>query len=245
MITQLQTGLEMSDVFKIGIASILSIIGIAISYKNYKKKSPNTSSPLQIENNPQNNNTNNNTNNVVVNFASDLNNSNSDKKSINDNNYDAGKIEKNNDREEGEKKSHFAVSREAKIESLKSKVKILFIDDDKKFNVVKILKDSNWKNTSAVVDIKSLDIPIVKEADIFFVDVNGVGKLLNCEHEGLDIALMLKQKYPSKKIVIYSANSYNNNFHKAWDACDFKLEKNALPYQFQSLVEQYSLELYS
>ena len=68
-------------------------------------------------------------------------------------------------------------------------------------------------------------------------------KLINCEHEGLDIALMLKQKYPNKKVVIYSANK-NNNFHPAWDQCDFKLEKNALAYQFQSLVEQYSLELY-
>ena len=131
----------------------------------------------------------------------------------------------------------------AASESGNSRVKILFIDDDTKFNIVKILKDSKWKNTKSVVDIKSLDIPIVSEADIFFVDVNGVGKLLNCEHEGLDLALMLKQKYPNKKIVIYSANK-NNNFHQAWDQCDFKLEKNALAYQFQSLVEQYSLELY-
>lgn len=241
MITELLQDLETAEIFKIGIASVLSIIGITISYKNYKKKSPNNVAPIQIENNPQISPSNN----ITVNFAGNLNNSNSDKKSVNDNTYDVGKIEKSNDREEGEKKSHFAVSREAKIESLKAKVKILFIDDDKKFNVVKILKDSNWKNTNAVVDIKSLDIPIVRDADIFFVDVNGVGKLLNCEHEGLDIALMLKQKYPKKKIIIYSANSYNNNFHKAWDECDFKLENNALPYQFQSLVEQYSLELYS
>lgn len=137
-----------------------------------------------------------------------------------------------------------SINRNAKIDSLKPKVKILFIDDDKKFNIVKILKDSGWKNTLSITDIKSVDTPNVKEADILFVDVNGVGKLLNCEHEGLDVALMLKQKYPDKRIIIYSANNKNNNFHPAWDACDFKLEKNALSYQFQSLVEQYSLELY-
>jgi hypothetical protein len=56
---------------------------------------------------------------------------------------------------------------------------------------------------------------------------------------------MLKQKYPNKKVVIYSANKNSNSFHKAWDECDFKLEKNALPYQFQNLVEQYSLDLTS
>ncbi len=137
------------------------------------------------------------------------------------------------------------VDRNLIIERLKSKVSILFIDDDKKFNIVKILKDSQWRNTNTVVDIKSVDLQIIKDADIIFVDINGVGKLLQCEHEGLDIALMLKQKYPNKKIVIYSANKYNDNFHPAWDACDFKLEKNALSYQFLSLVEQYSIELYS
>lgn len=135
--------------------------------------------------------------------------------------------------------------REAIIDSLKPKIKILFIDDDKKFNIVKIFKDSKWKNTSTVVDIKSIDDAIVKEADIIFVDVNGVGKLLHCKNEGLDIALMLKQKYPKKKIIIYSANKNNDNFHPAWDECDFKLEKNALSYQYLSLVEQYSIELFS
>jgi hypothetical protein len=137
------------------------------------------------------------------------------------------------------------MNRDAIIESLKSKVHILFIDDDKKFNIVKILKDSKWKNTNTVADIKSVDLQIIKDADIIFVDINGVGKLLECEHEGLDIALMLKRKYPIKKIVIYSANKNNNNFHPAWDECDFKLEKNALSYQYLSLVEQYSIELYS
>lgn len=137
------------------------------------------------------------------------------------------------------------ISREALIDSLKSKVKILFIDDDKKFNVVKILKDSGYKNTTSVVDIKNLDEPLVKEANIYFIDINGVGKLLECKNEGLDLALMLKQKYPNKKTVIYSANKNNNAFHEAWDNCDFKLEKNALPYQFQLLVEKYTLELFS
>lgn len=138
-----------------------------------------------------------------------------------------------------------SLNRDAVIESLKSKVHILFIDDDKKFNIVKILKDSKWKNTNTVTDIKSVDLKIIKDADIIFVDINGVGLLLKCEHEGLDIALMLKRKYPNKKIVIYSANKNNDNFHPAWDECDFKLEKNALSYQYLSLVEQYSIELYT
>lgn len=131
------------------------------------------------------------------------------------------------------------------IEMLKTKIHILFIDDDTKFSVVKILKDNGWKHTKSVIDIKALDIPKVRESHIFFVDINGVGKVLQCPHEGLDIALMLKQRYPFKKVVIYSANNKNNVFHEAWNIADFKLAKNALPYQFQNLVEKYSLELNS
>ncbi|WP_299012386.1 response regulator [uncultured Polaribacter sp.] len=145
----------------------------------------------------------------------------------------------NNDVPSIEKKN-----RNALIDSKKTKIGILFIDDDKKFNIVKILKDSNWKNTKTVTDIKSLDVSYVQNSEIIFVDINGVGKILNLEYEGLDLALMLKQKYPEKKIIIYSANKNSNSFHKAWDIIDGRLEKSALPYQFQNLVENYSLEYY-
>ena len=87
------------------------------------------------------------------------------------------------------------------IEAQKPKTHILFIDDDTKFNTVKILKDSGWKNTKTVKDVKSIDLPIVQNADIVFVDINGVGKLLGLEFEGLDLAYMIKQKYPEKKDV--------------------------------------------
>ena len=144
-----------------------------------------------------------------------------------------------------EKTENLTNDREAKIDFMKSKTKILFIDDDKNFNVVKILKDSGWRHTKSVIDVKSIDLQIVKDSHIYFVDINGVGKLLSLEHEGLDLALMIKQKYPNKKIIIYSANRKTNAFHEAWDTCDFKLEKNALPNQFQNIVEQYSIELYN
>ncbi len=135
--------------------------------------------------------------------------------------------------------------REARIEYMKSKTRILFIDDDKKFNVVKILKDSGWIHTKSIVDVKSIDSPQIRDAQIHFVDINGVGKLLNLPSEGLDLALMIKQRFPYKKVILYSANRNSNSFHEAWDLCDFKLEKNALPNQFLNIVEQCSLQFYN
>lgn len=127
------------------------------------------------------------------------------------------------------------------IELKKPKTYILFIDDDTKFKTVKIFKDSGWKNTKTVKDVKSIDLPIVQNSDIIFVDINGVGKLLELEYEGLDLALMIKQKYPEKKVVIYSAKKNTNAFHKAWDIIDARIEKNALPIQFQNVAENYCL----
>lgn len=141
--------------------------------------------------------------------------------------------------------SSLSKDRNAVIETKKGKVGILFIDDDTKFNIVKILKDSGWKNTKMTIDIKSIDLPIVQNADIIFVDINGVGKILELEFEGLDLALMLKQKYSEKKVIIYSAKKNSNSFHKAWDIIDARLEKNALPYQFQNIVENFSLHFYN
>lgn len=131
----------------------------------------------------------------------------------------------------------------ATIEDKKKRISILFIDDDTKFKVVKILKNAGWINTSSVKDIKSLDDQIVKDTDIFFVDIQGVGRELQFNEEGLGLALALKTKYPSKKVVIYSAETKGDRFHEALRKADSFLPKNAEPYEFQQIVEQYSSDL--
>lgn len=133
---------------------------------------------------------------------------------------------------------------EDSIEKRKKLTKILFIDDDLKFKVVNILKKSGWINTYLIKDIDNIDDIKVKDADIFFVDIQGVGKALGCNDEGLGLALTLNKKYPNKKIVIYSAETKGDRFHDALKKADSFLSKNAEPYEFQQLVEQYSKEIY-
>ncbi len=123
----------------------------------------------------------------------------------------------------------------------KSLTKILFIDDDTKFKVVKILSNSGWINTSIIKDAKTLDEPIIVDAHILFVDVQGVGVAMGFDSEGLGLALALKEKYPTKKIVIYSAESKGDRFHEALRKADSFLPKNADPYEFQKLVEELSI----
>ena len=129
------------------------------------------------------------------------------------------------------------------LEELKEKVDILFVDDSK-FKVVSILQKAGWKNTIHINDVDKVDGKYVKEADIIFVDIQGVGIELGCKDEGLGLALILKKRYPSKKVVIYSAETKGERFHEALNKADNSLHKNAEPYEFLQLVEQYSEEIY-
>ncbi|NDV16833.1 response regulator [Muricauda sp. TY007] len=117
---------------------------------------------------------------------------------------------------------------------------ILFIDDQHNdFKMVSILKKAGWINTKAIKDLTDLDDYKVKVADIVFVDINGVGTTM-FEDQGLGLAAALKEKYPNKTIILYSAEPTGNRFNKKLRMVDNSLPKNAEPYEFISLIEQYS-----
>lgn len=126
------------------------------------------------------------------------------------------------------------------IAERKNFIKVLFIDDDVKFKVIKILIKSGWIHTKIIKDADTLETPEIIDAHLIFVDIQKVGVAMGFNDEGLGLSLALKKKYPSKKIIIYSAESDGNRFHQALQKADASLEKNADPYEFQKLVEDLS-----
>jgi hypothetical protein len=123
----------------------------------------------------------------------------------------------------------------------KDTTRILFIDDDKDFKVVKILKTAGWQHTSLIKDVKDLDQKEIVEADILFVDIQGVGVQLGFADEGLGVAQAIKERNPSKKVVIYSAQTHGERLHNALSMADSLLKKNADPYEFIQLVESFTV----
>lgn len=132
------------------------------------------------------------------------------------------------------------------IEEIKQICRILFVDD-KKFPVVDILKRSGWVNTKSVKDLESLDQLDVKESHILFIDIQGVGRKLKFHDEGLGLIEALKEKYPQKKVIAYSAEDQGQvqAFHRGIDLADSRLSKTADPYQFQFLVEKFAKDSFS
>lgn len=127
------------------------------------------------------------------------------------------------------------------LDDYKNETRILFIDDDMRFKVSKILIRSGWVHTKLIKDCDTLDEQDVINASILFIDVQGVGVAMGFNDEGLGLALAIKQKYPLKKVVIYSAETQGDRFHRALREADSFLAKNADPYEFQRLVEEFTV----
>lgn len=136
---------------------------------------------------------------------------------------------------------HAAVPMEGKkMESRvnKDSTRILFIDDDTRFKIVTMLKKQGWVHTSIMKDLKNFEAPKFKEANVVFVDIQGVGKDMGFGQEGLGLADAIKEKFPDKKVVIYSAEKTGDRFHKALQKADASLSKDADLYEFELTLEE-------
>ncbi len=130
------------------------------------------------------------------------------------------------------------------LEEIKRLTKILFIDDVK-FEVVDRIFTNGWKQCTRVKDIEDLDHPDIVRTHIFFVDIQGVGKKLNFPDDGLGLARALKQKYPSKAVILYSSEGQRDIFDSTLSIVDARIRKNADTYEFLKLVEKFALEAFS
>lgn len=65
----------------------------------------------------------------------------------------------------------------------------------------------------------------IKDAEVIFVDVNGVGVNLFPQEQGFGLARAIKQQYPSKCVVLYSAEP--QYFRKDYNMFDSVLPKNS------------------
>jgi hypothetical protein len=128
------------------------------------------------------------------------------------------------------------------LEKRKNLTNVLFIDDDTKFKIITILNKVGWK-TKIIKDVDNMDADPVLNSHILFVDIQGVGIKLGFKDQGLGLAHSLKKKYPDKKVIIYSTESTGDRFHEALRSVDSFLSKNAEPFEFQELIEQYSAEI--
>ncbi|WP_215844421.1 hypothetical protein HHS34_013525 [Acidithiobacillus montserratensis] len=122
------------------------------------------------------------------------------------------------------------------IDTAKSNTHILFVDDEN-FSVLKIIKKAGWIHTRKVKDIDNIDGNDATWADIYFIDIHGVGASMEFQEEGLGLAQALKRRYPKKGLVIYSSNQDGDMFNSALNLSDANLRKNTEPHEFLRTLE--------
>lgn len=139
----------------------------------------------------------------------------------------------------GDGKPQIALDNPGSVQNdIKNTAQILFIDDED-FNVIKMLRKAGWKNIKRIPDFANLDIIDLKNANVVFVDIKGVGIVGGYKNEGIGLAAAIKKKYPNKGVILYSGTLEYNIFDPDIDIVDAKLQKNAEPIQFSYLIEQY------
>lgn len=138
-------------------------------------------------------------------------------------------------------KRHKLPKRELK--DIKNSCNILFIDDEK-FSIVERLKDKEgWRSTEWKKDIDAISDPAIERAHIVLIDVNGVGRKMGFETQGLGLIKAIKEKYPQKKVVMYSAVT-QDAFDEAANMADVRLRKTTDQYGFNSALEKLALEAF-
>lgn len=125
---------------------------------------------------------------------------------------------------------------QANIATIKNETSILFIDDDKGFKIVGILKKMGWLQTKLIKDVQSIDDPNILSANVLFIDIQGVGRQMQLKDEGLGLALAIKRRYRDKKVIIYSAQEEGKRFDEALQEADYSLPKNAEPIRFEETI---------
>lgn len=133
--------------------------------------------------------------------------------------------------------------KDLKVEEIKAKIKILFVDDKDDFPIIGMLRNNGYQ-VEYLDDIVDFEAKTVKYADIIFLDINGVGVAMKFKNQGMGLCGALRDYFGnSKRLILYSGETAGSIFDKDAKKADATLVKDSDLYQFISYITQYGKEL--
>ena len=127
-----------------------------------------------------------------------------------------------------------SILKEQSVSALKKITDILVIDDNP-FTFLEALRKHEF-NIEQKDDLHSLKD--VEAYDIILCDVRGVGKFLESKYEGAYLIKQIKEKYPNKSIVAYTANEYDPDFQTYLSYADAIIQKGCALEDWSSLLDK-------
>lgn len=111
------------------------------------------------------------------------------------------------------------------IEEIKKTTRILFIDDEDFSSRIQTLRDAGW-GVNQVRDVTDYYSEAIKQADIIFLDYQGVGTTLSTE-QGIGLLKSIKTRHPEKFLIFYSGQAGFMKGHEVYPIADDWIEKYA------------------
>lgn len=117
---------------------------------------------------------------------------------------------------------------------LRRKIDILVIDDED-FSVAESLKSNNFRLTYRK-DVEN--VTDVCEYQIILCDIRGVGKKLQSTYEGAFLIKEIKENYPLKKVVAYTASQYDPTYNRYLESADAVVSKGLAIEDWVTLLDE-------
>lgn len=112
---------------------------------------------------------------------------------------------------------------EAALKPTNRAIAKIMVIDDQEFPYVEVLRKHQY-SIHKVTDVSS--ITDVAEYTVILCDIRGVGKTLSSEFEGAHLLREIRQRYPFKTLVAYSAESLKTDYNEYLRNADFILQKD-------------------
>lgn len=129
--------------------------------------------------------------------------------------------------------------KEKSLPEIKDMARVLVIDN-KRPDLVGDLEKEGWR-VKYLDDLDKYNNTDLIDSHVICLDILDVGKKLRCD-SGLGLVEGIKEKYPGKKILLYSSVSKHNIFDVALDKVDKRILKDGQPYQFIRGVEELAFQ---
>lgn len=122
----------------------------------------------------------------------------------------------------------------------RKKYKILVLDDSG-FPQLEVLKKLGYKDIDVQEEYENIDqfLPY----DIIFCDINGVANKLDPIYQGAALAKQIKEVYPNKMVIIFSAIAQHLDFTLYYNSVDATIKKSMNGNEFSKEIDKWIIKL--
>lgn len=125
--------------------------------------------------------------------------------------------------------------RKERIHDLRKKTDVLVIDDEG-FEPKEFLEGNNYRLTSKT-DIDN--VKDVSEYPIIMCDIRGIGKKISSSFEGAFLIKEIKENYPEKIVIAYTASQYDPSYNLYLQRANVILPKSLSTEEWLDILDKY------